>query len=196
MASSTDEMPAVGEILFPTSPPSPYPEPSESSGYSLLSSDSSEHSPPPSPSYIDPLAAEIEAEQLNLSPDYSPSPAPYTSPPPYIEVEAPEIYEQAPAPEPSSVFGSGQSADTASGSPDMAPHPTVLPFDYRAEDESAEFEGEDYSSERSKNRITMVGFVIGAICLVALAGFLFNKKKKDNKPRSEDQYELTRREDV
>ncbi|KAL6138586.1 hypothetical protein ACLB2K_063867 [Fragaria x ananassa] len=148
-------------------------------------------------------AAEIETEQLNLSPDYSPSPSPYftnyPSPPYNIEIEAPEVYEQAPAPEPSSGFWSDQSADTWSGSPDsaaLAPHPTVLPVDYRAEDENGDFEGEEYSSEQSKNRMTMVGFVLGAICLVALAGFVYNNKKKDSKPISEDQYELTRREDV
>lgn len=204
MASSTNEMPADGEILFsPPSSLSSYPEPPKSTVYSLLSSDSSEHSPPPTPSYIDAVAAEIETEQLNLSPDYSPSPSPYftnyPSPPYNIEIEAPEVYEQAPAPEPSSSFWSDQSADTWSGSPDsaaLAPHPTVLPVDYRAEDENGDFEGEEYSSEQSKNRMTMVGFVLGAICLVALAGFVYNNKKKDSKPISEDQYELTRREDV
>ncbi|KAM5559814.1 extensin-like [Rosa sericea] len=206
MASSANgTMPADNEILFAASSPSPYPELPESGGDSSLSSDASEYSPPPPP-YIDALAAEIEAEQLNLSPDYSPSPAPYftqyPSPPPYIEVEAPEVYElntptQAPAPEPSSVFGSDQSSDTEPGSPDsdMAPNPTVLSSNYRAEDENVEFDDEYYSSEQSKNRVTMVGFVLGAVCLVGLAGIVFNKKKY-NKSKAEYDYELAKREDL
>ncbi|XP_062005708.1 pectinesterase inhibitor 10-like [Rosa rugosa] len=158
-SSANDTMPADNEILFAAaSSPSPYPEFPESGGDSSLSSDASEYSPPPPPPYTDALAAEIEAEQLNLSPDYSPSPAPYftqyPSPPPYIEVEAPEVYElytptQAPAPEPSSVFGSDQLSDTEPGSPDsdMAPNPTVLSSNYRAEDENVEFDDEYYSSD-------------------------------------------------
>ncbi|KAL6138587.1 hypothetical protein ACLB2K_063868 [Fragaria x ananassa] len=180
-------MPADDELPFSSSSPSPYSEPPESGGDASLSSDASEYSPPPPPPYIDALAAE-EAQQLNLSPDYSPSPAPYFtqyhSSPPYVEVEAPEVYElytptQAPAPEPSSVFGSEPLSDTepiaSSPDSDMDPNPTVLPSNYRAEDESVEFDDEYYSSEQSKNRVTMVGFVLGAVCVVGLAGAMTMK---------------------
>lgn len=200
-------MPADDELPFSSSSPSPYSEPPESGGDASLSSDASEYSPPPPPPYIDASAAE-EAQQLNLSPDYSPSPAPYftqyPSPPPYIEVEAPEVYElytptQAPAPEPSSVFGSEPLSDTepiaSSPDSDMDPNPTVLPSNYRAEDESVEFDDEYYSSEQSKNKVTMVGFVLGAVCVVGLAGIVFNKKKY-NKSKADYDYELAKREDL
>ncbi|XP_050379487.1 vegetative cell wall protein gp1-like [Argentina anserina] len=200
-------MPADIEIPISSASPSPYSEPPESGGVDspVPSDNASEYSPPPQP-YIDAPAPEKEAEQLNISPDYSPSPAPYftqyPSPPPYVEVEAPEVYEAytptlAPAPEPSSVFGSEPLSDTDPGSPDseMAPDPTVLPSNYRAEDDSIDFDDEYYSSEQSKNRVTMVGFVLGAVCVVGLAGILFNKKK-NNKSNAEYDYELAKREDL
>ncbi|PQQ21087.1 leucine-rich repeat extensin-like protein 2 [Prunus yedoensis var. nudiflora] len=105
-------------------------------------------SPFPSP-YPENPAPESGGYML-LSSDYSPSPAPslqeYLG---YYETYSPV---QSPAPAQSSKPGSN-----------------VLPFNYKAEDES-EFDAQDFDdSDESKNRGTVVCFVLGAVCLVGLA---------------------------
>ncbi|KAL6277701.1 hypothetical protein ACE6H2_021302 [Prunus campanulata] len=218
MSSQTQSEPTITNDAMPTdeqlislaasSPfPSPYPEnpAPESGGYVVSSPEPDSYKPPPPPPqepYIEALSPETQDNQL-LSPDYSPSPAPslqeylgasdqitdYPSPPPpppYIEVEAPESYYetyspvQSPAPAQSSKPGSN-----------------VLPFNYKAEDES-EFDAQDFDdSDESKNRGTVVCFVLGAVCLVGLAGLVYKKKeKKYSKEKAEYEYELTKREDA
>ncbi|XP_021810082.1 proline-rich receptor-like protein kinase PERK1 [Prunus avium] len=218
MSSQTQSQPTITNDAMPideqlislaaSSPfPSPYPEnpAPESGGYLVSSPEPDSYNPPPPPPqepYIEALSPETQDDQL-LSPDYSPSPAPtlqeylgasdqitdYPSPPPpppYIEVEAPEGYYetyspvQSPAPAQSSKPGSN-----------------VLPSNYKADDES-EFDAQDFDdSDESKNRGTMMGFVLGAVCLVGLAGLVYKKKeKKYSKAKAEHEYELTKREEA
>ncbi|XP_008244096.1 PREDICTED: leucine-rich repeat extensin-like protein 2 [Prunus mume] len=216
MSSQTQSQPTITNDVMPTDEqlislaasypsPSPYPEnpASESGGYVVTSPEPDSYKPPPPPPqepYFEALSPETQDDQL-LPPDYSPSPAPslqeylgasdqitdYPSPPPppYIEVEAPEGYYetyspvQSPAPAHSSKPGSN-----------------ALPFNYKADYES-EFDAQVFNdSDESKNRETMVGFVLGAVCLVGLAGLVYKKEKKYSKAKAEYEYELTKREDA
>ncbi|XVE76190.1 hypothetical protein DITRI_Ditri12bG0153200 [Diplodiscus trichospermus] len=57
-------------------------------------------------------------------------------------------------------------------------HPTILPFNYRAEDEPVEPYGDEEDSWNGMN-----GAVAGALvsaCVVGVGGFVYQKRKKDN----------------
>ncbi|TQE13138.1 hypothetical protein C1H46_001222 [Malus baccata] len=155
------------------------------------------------------LHSHIALSEELLSPDYSPFPAPtyfqdYPSPPPYIEAQAPESYYafyspiQGPSLAPSSERAQFSDTDDFTSPPNLAPQPNVLPSNYRADDEIGELgeleSDEAYNSEQNKNRATMAGFALGSVCLVGLAGFVYNKKY--SKSKADYEYELAKREDL
>ncbi|RXI01284.1 hypothetical protein DVH24_001518 [Malus domestica] len=92
---------------------------------------------------------------------------------------------------PSSERAQFSDTDDFTSPPNLAPQPNVLPSNYRADDEIGELgeleSDEAYNSEQNKNRATMAGFALGSVCLVGLAGFVYNKKKYS---KSKADYEL------
>ncbi|KAH7513208.1 hypothetical protein FEM48_Zijuj12G0172000 [Ziziphus jujuba var. spinosa] len=144
-----------------------------------------------SPEYPSP-APEI-ADDNEFSPQYS-------SPTPYVDNMAPEIadddeyYSSTPTPTPATTVDSSSSqlpnyapvATPVSTTPDVdygnvapTPRSNVLPFTYEAEDEVSETDEGLQGEFSHEKKGTVLGFVIFAVCLVGLGGFVYKKKKND-----------------
>lgn len=165
---------------------------------------------------------EEEEEEEDMSPEYQyPAPSPLAYAPdieedyPYAEnpslspshaedVDDDDLYYSpygAPSPTPIESMYSGVSNATSHDvmAPQVDATPPVLPFNYSAEDDSGELSSEDYDEEeypelKKKNR-AVIGFVLGAICLVGLGGLVY-KKGKNQKHDYPIYKELSKKADV
>ena len=146
--------------------------------------------------------------------DYTDAENPSVSPLPLgisLDIQAPyaedneedELYydspSEAPSPSPAGFMFSGESDTDTPYSDDDAvppPQPHVLPFNYSAEDDTGEFTSENYYHEGyhvEKKNVAVAGFVIGAICLVGLGGYVCKRK---NQKRKQYQHLFNKRGDI
>ncbi|XP_061345728.1 vegetative cell wall protein gp1-like [Gastrolobium bilobum] len=167
----------------------------------------------PSPSYPSDDEEDMAPEyQYPSPPSYAPgieedypyaeNPFPSPSEAPYFDdIMAPEpdaddefYYSPYEAPSPTeSTYSAGVSYDAA----DIAPAtPPVVPFSYSAEDDSGGFSDEEEYPELKKENRSVIGFVMGAICLVGLGGLVYKKKKKNQKRDHPMYVQLSKKMDV
>ncbi|KAK7267392.1 hypothetical protein RIF29_20064 [Crotalaria pallida] len=144
-----------------------------------------------SPQYQYPPSPLAYAPSINEEYHYAENPSPSPSPD-YLDVLAPEAevvddgdanYSPYGAPSPIE----GHLYDAASDdvrAPQVGATPPVLPLNFNSEDDAGDqitaqgYSEEGYDPElKKKNDRAVVGFVIGAICLVGLGAFVYKKQK-------------------
>ncbi|KAL4340408.1 hypothetical protein GQ457_08G019430 [Hibiscus cannabinus] len=153
-------------------------------------------SPPPSvsPAYIDTPAFETSDDgsftqenqsppPSNMVPENVPQLNDYNSQPNNI-VPAPSEALSYPELDPT-IQSTPSNDDTYDSAPTSNQH-TILPFNYRAEDEPVEpYEEEEDSWNRANGAVA--GVLVGA-CVIGVGGFVYQKRKRDN-VRAQYQYQ-------
>ncbi|KAK8553795.1 hypothetical protein V6N13_072733 [Hibiscus sabdariffa] len=153
-------------------------------------------SPPPSvsPAYVDTPAFETSDDgsftqenqsppPSNMVPENVPQLNDYNSQPNNI-IPAPSEALSYPKLDPT-IQSTPSNDDTYDSAPTSNQH-TILPFNYRAEDEPVEpYEEEEDSWNRANGAVA--GVLVGA-CVIGLGGFVYQKRKRDN-VRAQYQYQ-------